>query len=208
MIRESSLRLNYTSANHFKHTHPNPLFRALIAGFNARLLALADATRPQSVLEVGCGEGFLLKYLAERRPGWRLAGCDISASAVGYARQQCPQSVSLRVGDIYRLPIPPASFDLVICSEVLEHLDNAQAALAELKRVSRGHVLVTVPHEPFFRILARLAVWLRLGPDPGHRQFWTALSFRRLMRQHFQHVTFAYASQWQLALGYNSMMIS
>ncbi len=207
MIEKTVIAPGYTSANLLKHTHPNPLYRALIARFNTALLALADSAAPQSVLEVGCGEGFVLRYLAERRPDWRLAGCDISAGAVAYARQQCPPSVSLRVGNIYRLPLPPASFDLVICSEVLEHLDDVPAALAELKRVSRGHVLITVPHEPFFRVLTRLAVWLRLGPDPGHRQFWTAAGFRRLMRLHFRHVIFAYSSQYQLALGRDPIMI-
>jgi ubiquinone/menaquinone biosynthesis C-methylase UbiE len=190
----------YISANYLKHTHPNRLFQATIARFNARLLALADAAAPQSVLEVGCGEGFLLDYLAERRPHWRVAGCDISAGAIAYAKQHCAACVSLDVADIYHLPMPSRSVDLVICSEALEHVADAPAALAELQRVSRGHVLVTVPHEPFFRILARLAIWLRLGHDPEHRQFWTAIGFRRLMHKHFSKVTFAYAWQYQLAL--------
>lgn len=191
----------YTSANHIKHTHPNPLFKAVIARFNARLLALADAAAPASVLEAGCGEGFVLKYLAEHRPGWRLAGCDISAGAIAFARRTCPADIGLDVADIYRLPMPSRSFDLVICSEVLEHLADVPAALAELQRISRGHVLITVPHEPFFRALARLAVRLRLGPDPEHRQFWTATGFRRLVHRHFEEVVFAYSSHYQLALG-------
>ncbi len=201
MIEERSISLNYTSANLFKHTHPNPLYRAFIARFNARLLALADTVRPHSVLEVGCGEGFVLRYLAQRRPDWHLAGCDVSAGAIAYARRYCPCDVSLQVGDIYRLPVASAAFDLVICSEVLEHLDDVSAALAELIRVSRGHVVITVPHEPFFRLLDQLAVWLKLGPGSGHRQFWTAAGFRRLMRRYFQRVNFSYSPPYQLALG-------
>jgi len=201
MMPTAAIEIDYTSANLVKQTHPNPIFRAVIAAFNARLLALADTAAPVSVLEVGCGEGFLLKYLAEQRPLWRLAGCDLNAGAIAYARRQCPTWIALDEADIYRLPMPPAAFDLVLCSEVLEHLADVPAALAELKRVSRGQVLITVPHEPFFRVLARLAVGLRLGPDPEHRQFWTAGGFRRLMRRPFQEVTFAYSSQYQLALG-------
>jgi ubiquinone/menaquinone biosynthesis C-methylase UbiE len=201
MTPTAAIEPDYTSANLVKQTHPNPIFRAILAAFNARLLALADTAAPVSVLEVGCGEGFVLKYLAEQRPLWRLVGCDLSAGAIAYARRQCPTWIELDVADIYRLPIPRAAFDLVICSEVLEHLADVPAALAELKRVSRGHVLITVPHEPYFRVLARLAVWLRLGPDPEHRQFWTAGGFRRLMRTHFREVSFAYSTQYQLALG-------
>ena len=201
MMPTAAIDLDYTSANLVKQTHPNPIFRAVIAAFNARLLALADTAAPVSVLEVGCGEGFVPKYLAEQRPLWRLAGCDLNAGAIAYARRQCPTWIALDEADIYRLPVPPAAFDLVICSEVLEHLADVPAALAELKRVSRGQVLITVPHEPFFRLLARLAVGLRLGPDPEHRQFWTAGGFRRLMRTHFREVSFVYSSQYQLALG-------
>lgn len=191
----------YASTNYFKHTHPNPIFRSLIARFNARLLALADTAQPQSVLEVGCGEGFVLVYLVERRPTWHLAGCDINTGAVAYAGRHLPNRVTLNVADVYRLPMPTASFDLVICSQVLEHLTDVPAAVAELQRVSRGRVLITVPHEPYFRVLARLAVWLRLGPDPEHRQFWTIGGFRQLMHAYFRAVTFAYSSQYQLALG-------
>jgi ubiquinone/menaquinone biosynthesis C-methylase UbiE len=202
MILPTVIAPDYTSANLIKQTHPNPIFQAVLAAFNARLLALADTVAPVSVLEVGCGEGFVLKYLAEQRPLWRLVGCDLNAGAIAYARRQCPSWIDLDVANIYRLPIPRAAFDLVICSEVLEHLDDASTALAELKRVSRGPVLITVPHEPFFRNLARLATGLGLGPDPEHRQFWTAVGFRRLMRQHFDEVSFAYSSQYQLALGH------
>jgi len=143
---------------------------------------------------------FMASWLAQ----WsvRLAGCDVAAGVAAYARHHLPASVALDVADIYHLPMASRSCDLVLCSEVLEHLEDVQAALAELQRVSREHVLVTVPHEPFFRALARLAVWLRLGPDPGHVQFWTAPGFRRLMRQHLREVTFAYSSQYQLALAW------
>ena len=201
MKRNGAGMPEYSSANHFKHTHPNRIFRALIARFNARLLELADTAAPRSVLEVGCGEGFVLQYLAKHRPNWRLAGCDLAGDAVAYAGRLCPESVSLCTADIYHLPLPSRSFDLVLCSEVLEHLEGVPAALAELQRVTRGYVLVSVPHEPWFRALARLAVWLRLGPDPEHRQFWSALGFRRLMRERFQEISFAYSSQYQLALG-------
>lgn len=193
---------DYASANHRKHTHPNPLFRRMIARFNAQLLTLVDQAAPASVLEIGCGEGFVLRYLAERRPGIRWTGLDPSAPAIGYARTLCPSSVMLGMGNIYRLPMPPAAFDLVICSEVLEHLADVPAALAELQRVGRSHVLITTPREPYFRILVCLAEWLRLGRDPGHVQFWTSRGFRRMLRQYFPAVTFADSSLYQLALGH------
>jgi len=80
MMPTAAIDLDYTSANLVKQTHPNPIFRAVIAAFNARLLALADTAAPVSVLGVGRGEGFVLKYLAEQRSLWRLAGCDLNAA--------------------------------------------------------------------------------------------------------------------------------
>jgi SAM-dependent methyltransferase len=191
----------HPSTNLLKHTNPNPIYQSLIERFNARLLALADAAGPESVLEVGCGEGFVLKYLADRRSSWRWAGSDIGADAILYARSHCPAAVALLVADIRCLPFPPAAFDLVICSEVLEHLADTWAALTELQRVSRRHVLITVPREPYFRILTRLAIWSRFGLDPGHIRHWSDGSFRRLMKERFGEVLFVRSSLYQLALG-------
>ena len=67
-------------------------------------------------------------------------------------------------GRVWSPRSPPAAFDLVICSEVLERLADVPAALAQLKIVSHGQVLITVPHEPFFRVLARLTMWLAWTP--------------------------------------------
>lgn len=53
-------------------------------------------------------------------------------------------------GDITRMPFCDHSFDIVICTEVLEHLEKPGAALKELKRVAKKFILITVPHEPWF----------------------------------------------------------
>lgn len=96
-----------------------------------------------SVLEVGCAFGFLVRRL--RADGYRVTGCDLS----GYCLAQAvPEAAGrLQAASVLALPYRDRSFDLVLCFEVLEHLPEEliPAAIAELKRVSRGLLLVSVP---------------------------------------------------------------
>src|SRR5258705_4109 len=80
------------------------------------------------------------------------------------------------------LPFTDDAFDLVTGIEVLEHVADPDALLAELSRVARGHVLVSVPREPLWRMLnlARGAHWRSLGDTPGHRQHFSRSSLARL----------------------------
>ena len=85
------------------------------------------------------------------------------------------------VGDIYNIDFPDDSFDVVYSFEVLEHLHEPDRALRELARVARQHVVLSVPHEPFF-CLANAARGKNLdirprGSDPDHRNFWSRQAF-------------------------------
>lgn len=95
------------------------------------------------VLEVGCAFGFLTRNL--RRDGFAAFGCDTA----GYCLAQAGEGVRpyLQAASVLALPYPDRSFDLVLCMEVLEHLPEEliPAAVRELRRVSRGLLLVSVP---------------------------------------------------------------
>jgi ubiquinone/menaquinone biosynthesis C-methylase UbiE len=103
-----------------------------------RLLPEAQPTR---VLDVGCGDGALARDLAERTGG-RVIGVDLSFKRVGRAAGTLP----LAQASAYALPFESRAFDLVVCTDLLEHLDEPERAMAELVRVSSAHVLVTVPY--------------------------------------------------------------
>ena len=89
------------------------------------------------------------------------------------------------VADVSHLPFKTASFDAVICSEVVEHLPAVAPVLEELTRVSRHHVLLCAPREPYFRFLVRASEILGLGEDPDHVHFWSRRAFEQLLARHF-----------------------
>lgn len=98
------------------------------------------------VLDAGAGRGTLAARLVAA--GYQVTALDESAAFVAYARQRWggPRLRLVR-GDVVRLPFAPGAFDAAVCGEVLEHVTDDAAAVAELARVLRpGGVLVaTVP---------------------------------------------------------------
>jgi ubiquinone/menaquinone biosynthesis C-methylase UbiE len=119
---------------------------------------------------------------------------------VAYARARFGSVASFDHGSILDLPYGDATRDLVLCSEVLEHLPRPGTAVAELKRVARTHVLITVPLEPYFQALNDVAQWLGISGDPEHVQFWNHASFQAFIKTHFDQATFARKHIYQLAL--------
>lgn len=126
------------------------------------------------VLEAGCGEGnftcFLYNQLKDNIT--KMEAFDISERCVEEAKEKCPQ-VSFKTGSIYEIN-KNKSYNLVVASEVLEHMDSPELAMDELLKASQKYVLITVPNEPLWRILnmARGKYWNDLGNTPGHVQHW------------------------------------
>ncbi len=119
--------------------------RRLIWLFGA--LDLAPGLR---LLDVGCGPGVHLRALAAAAPGVAAVGLDLGAERLAAARAAGTSSPVIR-GDAALLPFPDASFDRVLMSEVLEHLPDDRAALAEVRRVLApgGVAAFSVPHEDY-----------------------------------------------------------
>jgi SAM-dependent methyltransferase len=144
-------------------------WRALGAvGKADHVLSLCARTglRPQSTLEVGCGDGALLCELRRRDFGGRLHGVEITEAAVAIARARDEiHSVSLYDG--LRLPYPDDAYDLGILSHVLEHVPDPSALLAEVARACRA-VLVEVPLEA--NLSARRSAKREHAAEVGHLQ--------------------------------------
>lgn len=182
------------------YSHLSQRGQALVARLRTRIAELAEDARPASVLEVGCGQGWLLARLADALPDARLAGMDIREDAVAYARSLVPRA-DLRVADGARLPYGDGEFDLVICSEVLEHVDEPAAVLAEIRRVGGGSSVMSVPWEPYFwgANLVRGKYARTLGNCPGHIHHFTGGGFRRMLAGTFPHVEVYGSFPWLVA---------
>src|SRR5262249_36600071 len=143
------------------------------------LLDLAGPVR--SVLEVGCGEGHVTAKLAARFPDARLLGTDFSQAIVAEARRTHP-GLEFQACSIYDVP-SLGTRDLVVACGVFEHLEAPARALEAVCGVAGGHVLITVPREPLWRLLtlARGRYWRALGNTDGHVQHWSRSALLRFL---------------------------
>src|SRR3990170_5193646 len=115
-----------------------------------------------SFLEIGCGAGGLLKELSTVGTAY---GLDVEAEAMKYCRERGLDALCL--GDAAALPYRDNSFDAVVCVDVLEHLDDDGAALADIFRVCKpgGRLLATVPAFQF--------LWSRRDEQLHHKRRYT-----------------------------------
>jgi ubiquinone/menaquinone biosynthesis C-methylase UbiE len=163
-----------------KYATSNPIARRLMQGFLGAVSELYLSVRPRRVLEVGCGEGHLAQHLVSLShcPD-AFHACDVSLEAVAPGLDS---RLTFSAADVYDLPFTDSSFDLVVCCEVLEHLEFPDRALSEIGRVAARDVLISTPREPLWRILNLLRgkYWRDLGNTPGHVQHF---SQSRLLRR-------------------------
>ncbi|HVF69441.1 MAG TPA: class I SAM-dependent methyltransferase [Xanthomonadales bacterium] len=163
------------------------LQRFLIDNFNKVLLDEIKKLNPESILDAGCGEGFTLHRLKEAGIGKKLEGFDSLDKAVKIGKKLHPK-LNIRQGDIYKIDSMAKSYDVVICSEVLEHLERPEDALCELIRVSKRYVILSVPQEPLFMMgnLLRGKNIKRFGNDIEHINHWTNKGFVKFAEKYLK----------------------
>lgn len=190
----------YTSANHRKYTSGSRIYNWHLGKVFRTVETLVAKSEAQTLLDAGCGEGFAIDFLSGYFPDLRMTGVDVSEAAVAFAREHFGDRARFRTGSLYKLPFSDRAFDTVLCSEVLEHLEDPSAAIEELKRVARNYVIITVPLEPYFEWLNLVARKLSLSIDPGHVNFWTKQGFMTFMRHHFDEPEFSWRHIYQFMI--------
>ena len=188
-----------TSTNFEKFQTSNPVVRRLIDRFYGRLGAIVEQLRPGSVLDAGCGEGETLARLGAWLPE-RIAAVDLSPEAVEFTSRRFP-GAEVRRESVYELPFEDSAFELVLCLEVLEHLRDPGAALEELSRVSSAEVVLSVPHEPWFRAgsLLRGKYVGTLGNHPEHVNHWNPRTLRGLLSTQVEVISVDRSLPWLIA---------
>lgn len=192
-----------THGNQQKYENRNPVQRLLIGRFLDRVVATARRLAPRTVLEVGCGEGHVLAALADAGLGAELRGVDLSPDAVATATARLGGAARVDLADARTLASDGATFDLVLMLEVLEHIREPRTVLPLLSDLSAaGHVLLSVPWEPWFRglNLVRGRNVRRLGNDPEHVNHWTRASFTSFVEQRFEVVDRPPVFPWAMVL--------
>lgn len=141
--------------------------------FVARLALAFAGGKPSNfqALDAGCGIGGISAEL--RRRGMLVAACDKNPAAIEQGLKQQRMN-NAKVADLCRLPYADNAFDLVICSEVLEHVPDDQQALRELLRVSKGPVLITVPAHPY--------LWTESDRILQHQRRYSRADFSQLLK--------------------------
>ena len=185
-----------------KYHSKNPLYKYLVASFLASLKALLKGLPDaKSLLDVGCGEGYVMNHIEETKLFKRLEGVDVSEEIIEKARSLYPH-LNLKAASAHSLPYSEKKFDVICMCEVLEHLEDYEKAIHEAKRVARKYVIISVPVEPMWRIfnIMRGKYIFSGGNTPGHVQHWGKREFKKLLEKHFSVKTILYPLPWQIAL--------
>jgi 2-polyprenyl-3-methyl-5-hydroxy-6-metoxy-1,4-benzoquinol methylase len=176
-----------TGNTYDKYGSQNPVVKRLMAGFEASLDDLWETAAPSSILDVGCGEGVLTARWAERLGEGRIVGIDLDDPKLReeWQRRSRP-NLEYRAEEATSLSFADDEFDLASAIEVLEHVPEPERTLAEMARVARRWLLVSVPREPVWRMtnMARGAYVRELGNTPGHVNHWSKRSFVALLSRY------------------------
>jgi SAM-dependent methyltransferase len=97
----------------------------------------------QSILDAGCGKGYLLNRIKQVFPEAQLHGLDLE-NHLGYA------GILFTPGTVTRLPFPDNHFDVVICTHTIEHIISLDQAIGELIRITRGKLIIVTPCQRYF----------------------------------------------------------
>jgi 2-polyprenyl-3-methyl-5-hydroxy-6-metoxy-1,4-benzoquinol methylase len=191
-----------TGNTYDKYGSTNPVVKKLMAGFEGSLDDLFTQAAPQSLLDVGCGEGVLTEQWARRIPG-RVVGIDLDDPQLHaeWEHRSAP-NLEYMVMKAENLPFDDGEFEVATAIEVLEHVPDPAHTVAEMARVASRHLIVSVPREPLWRALnmARGAYVKDLGNTPGHLNHWSKRSFVQLLSRHGDVVEARSPFPWTMLL--------
>jgi trans-aconitate methyltransferase len=192
-----------TGNTYDKYGSTNPVVKRLMARFEADLAELWARAQPQTILDVGCGEGVLTEQWAQQNPNAKIVGIDLDDQRLRqeWDKRRRP-NLTFRVQEATSLPFADGEYEMACAIEVLEHLPDPAATLSEMSRVAQRWLLVSVPREPLWRMLnmARGAYWGALGNTPGHVNHWSLSQFKTLIARYGQVVEVRRPFPWAMLL--------
>jgi len=189
---------NVAGNTYDKYASKNPIERRMMDGFFTALDKMLTGLQPETVVEIGAGEGRITERLVERFPNAAVVGLDLPDTNLADEWQDI--DVPMFFGDATRMPFVDKSIDLVVGLEVLEHVPQPERALADIARVCRGFAILSVPREPIWRAgnMARLRYLRDWGNTPGHVNHWSSRAFEELVTKRFAVTDVAHPLPWTM----------
>ena len=173
-----------TGNTYDKYNAANPVAKRLQANFEKNLDELFKLAMPNSLLDVGCGEGVLVHQWAGKLKDKRVVGIDLEEASIqaGWKKRTAP-NLEYKIMRAENLPFTDNEFEVATAIEVLEHVPDPEHTLTEMARVAKNYLLVSVPREPVWRIvnMMRGAYLKNFGNTPGHLNHWSARQFENMV---------------------------
>lgn len=187
-----------------KYGSKNFIVRWIMRGFEYAVDELVNQTNPLDIHEIGCGEGYWV--LRWNQQNIKARGSDFSERVISIARMnaaelQLPGSL-FETLNIYDVAPERDAADLIVCCEVLEHLENPDAGLRALQGITTNRIILSVPREPLWRILnlVRGKYITGAGNTPGHIQHWSKRKFICLVSKYFDIIEVKCPLPWTILL--------
>ena len=186
-----------------KYSSSNPIERYLVNGFLRQfgtMVELSGASRrPRGRLR----RGRAVEADGARGPPRR--GSDAFQDVIAEARARAAAEgleIEFEAKPVQALDPARDSAELVVCCEVLEHLEDPEAALATLASLARPWLIASVPREPLWRALnmARGKYLGQRGNTPGHLNHWSKAAFTRFLETRFEVEMLRSPTPWTMAL--------
>lgn len=139
----------------------NPILRRVERNRIKFIIKLAQVSRTDRFIDIGCGEGYLLSLLSQTK---QIVGLDISKVALARAKELLKEKpcIHLIYGNAQKLSFADNSFDKIVCSELLEHVPDPKSVIKEIYRVLKkeGVVVISIPDEKRIQNIMRVLKFL------------------------------------------------
>ncbi|WP_369130583.1 class I SAM-dependent methyltransferase [Desulforhopalus vacuolatus] len=187
-----------------KYGSKNIFVKWMMTRFELSLSNFVAKAAPQSIHEIGCGEGYWV--LQWHKKGLQIRGSDFSKQVIEIAKENAVSRgmspLLFESRNIYDLNTTQDHADLIVCCEVLEHLEDPPSGLKALQRIVGKHLIISVPREPLWCALnfARGKYINRWGNTPGHIQHWSKKEFIKLVSSYFEVMEVGSPLPWTMLL--------
>ena len=169
---------------------PATMSGLIAAEHRARYWLAANLASGLEVLDAGCGVGYGAEMIAMAGAS-RVVGIDLAPEAIATASESAGEVAEFEVGDVLAPPFDEGSFDLVVCFEVLEHLEDPEPAITALKGVlrERGLLVVSSPNSSVYP-----------PGNPHHHHEFTLEELRDSLTARFANVVLMRQQPWLASL--------